>query len=150
MNLTKSLAALLVLTMTVGCAQFLLAQGTDLGTIRGSVTDSTSAVIANAKVVILDLSTGTTRETMTNTDGEFQVFGLRPGSYKVTISAPNMRTQELTGIVLTGSDVVAANAVLGVATQSEAVEVTTEAPAINTEDQTINDTINSREVIDLP
>lgn len=150
MNLTKPLAILFVLMMTLGCTQFLLGQGTDLGTIRGSVTDSSGALVAHAKVVILDLSTGTTRETVTNSDGEYQVFGLRPGNYKVTISAPNMRTQDLTGIVLTGSDVVAANAVLGVATQSEAVEVTTEAPAINTEDQTINDTINSREVIDLP
>ena len=150
MNLTKSLAVLFVLTMTVGCTQFLLAQGTDLGTIRGSVTDSSGALIANARVVILDLSTGTTREAVTNSDGEYQVFGLRPGNYKVTISAPNMRASELTGIVLTGSDVVAANAVLGVATQTEAVEVTTQVPAINTEDQTITDTINSREVIDLP
>src|SRR5215467_2047797 len=150
MNVTKFLAVLIVLAMTVGCTQFLQAQGTDLGTIRGSVTDSSGALVAKAKVVILDLSTGTTRETVTNAQGEYQVFGLRPGNYKVTISAPNMRTQELTGIVLTGSDVVAANGVLGVATQSEAVEVTTEAPAINTEDQTISDTIQSREVIDLP
>jgi len=125
MTFAKFLAVLLVLTITVGCAQFLLAQGTDLGTIRGSVTDSSGALVANAKVVILDLSTATTRETVTNAQGEYQAFGLRPGNYKVTISAPNMRTQELTGIVLTGSDVVAANAVLGVATQSEAVEVTT-------------------------
>ena len=99
MNLTKSLAVLFVLTMTVGCTQFLLAQGTDLGTIRGSVTDSSGALIANARVVILDLSTGTTREAVTNSDGEYQVFGLRPGNYKVTISAPNMRASELTGIV---------------------------------------------------
>jgi hypothetical protein len=150
MNSTKYLAVLLVLMMLVGCAPFLLGQGTDLGTIRGSVTDSSGAVIANAKVVILDLSTGTTRAAVTNSDGEYQVFGLRPGNYKVTISSPNMRTQELTGVVLTGSDVVAANGVLGVATQAEAVEVTTEAPTINTTDQTISDTISSREVIDLP
>src|SRR5215472_17494778 len=107
MNLTKSLAVLFVLTITVGCAQFLRAQGTDLGTIRGSVTDSTGALVANAKVVILDLSTGTTRETVTNAQGDYQVFGLRPGTYKVSVSAPNMRTTDLTGIVLSGSDVVA-------------------------------------------
>src|SRR5215467_2917427 len=108
MNLTRYLAVLLVLMMLVACTPFLLGQGTDLGTIRGSVTDSSGAVIANAKVVILDLSTGTTRATVTNSDGEYQVFGLRPGSYKVTVSAPNMRASELTGIVLTGSDIVAA------------------------------------------
>src|SRR5215475_11454552 len=99
MNYTKSLAVLFVLIL-VGCPHLLLGQGTDLGTIRGSVTDSSGALIANARVVILDLSTGTTRETVTNSQGEYQVFGLRPGNYKVSISAANMRTQEITGIVL--------------------------------------------------
>jgi len=150
MKFAKYLAVLVVLTAMVGCAQFLLAQGTDLGTIRGSVTDSTGAVIANATVVVLDISTNTTRVTTTNSQGEYQVFGLRPGTYKVTISVANMSTRDITGIVLTGSDVVAANAVLGVASQSEAVEVTAEAPTINTTDQTISDTISSREVLDLP
>jgi hypothetical protein len=150
MNLAKNLAVLLLLTFCLGSAQTLLGQGTDLGTIRGSVTDGSGAVIPNAKVLILDISTGTTRETSTNARGEYQMFGLRPGNYKVTISIANMRTQDLTGIVLNGSDVVSANAVLGVARQQEAVEVTTEAPTINTADQTISDTITSREVLNLP
>ncbi|HKU23826.1 MAG TPA: TonB-dependent receptor [Candidatus Sulfotelmatobacter sp.] len=150
MNVAKFLAVSIALTMMLGRVPSLLAQGTDLGTIRGSVTDSSGAVIANAKVLIVDLSTSTARETATNSQGEYQVFGLRPGNYKVTISAPNMRTVDLTGIVLSGSDVVAANAVLGVASQAEAVQVTTEAPTINTADQTISDTITSREVLDLP
>jgi hypothetical protein len=150
MNFTRFLVVFLVLAMALGCAQLMVAQGTDLGTIRGSVTDSTGAVIPNAKVIILDLSTGTTREAVTNAQGEYQVFGLRPGNYKVSISAPNMRTSDVTGVALTGSGVVSANAVLGIASQTEAVEVTTEAPTINTADQTISDTITSREVLDLP
>src|SRR5580765_8682174 len=108
MTFAKFLAVLLVLTTTVGCAQFLLAQGTDLGTIRGSVTDSSGALVPNAKVVILDLSTGTTRETVTNSQGDYQAFGLKPGNYKVSISAPGMSTTDMTGIVVTGSDVIAA------------------------------------------
>ena len=150
MKFSRFPAILLTLAMILSCEQFLLSQGTDLGTIRGSVTDTSKAVIANAKVVIVDLSTGTTRETATNSQGEYQVFGLRPGTYKVTISFASMRTTDLTGIVLSGSDVVTANAVLGVARQAESVEVTTEAPTINISDQTISDTITSREVLDLP
>src|SRR6266567_111850 len=104
MNLAKYLAVLLVLTVAVGCAQFVVAQGTDLGTIRGTVTDPSGAVIPNAKVVILDLATNTSRETNTNAQGEYQVFGLRAGRYKVSIGAPGMNTQDITGLVLTGSD----------------------------------------------
>jgi len=150
MKYAKFQAAMAACVICLLCAPTLFGQGTDLGTIRGSVTDSSGALVPNAKVVILDLSTGTTRETATNSQGDYQAFGLKPGNYKVSISAPGMSTTDLTGIAVTGSDVIAANAVLRVAGQSEAVEVTTEAPTINTTDQTISDTITSREVVDLP
>src|SRR5882757_5752581 len=87
MNTAKYLACLLALVLGFGSAHFLLAQGTDLGTIRGSVADSTGALIPNAKVVVLDLSTNTSRETTTNSHGDYEVSGLRSGGYKVTVSA---------------------------------------------------------------
>jgi hypothetical protein len=150
MKLAKCLAILLALAVGVGSAQLLLAQGTDLGTIRGTVTDPSGAVVPNARVVILDLATNTSREANTNAQGEYQVFGLRPGSYKVSIGAPGMDTQDITGLMLTGSDVLSANAVLKLSGSREQIVVTAEAAAIDTEDQTISDTINSRAVIDLP
>jgi len=151
MNPAKYLASLLLaLVLGFGFVQTLCAQGTDLGTIRGSVTDSTGAVIPNAKVVVVDLSTNTSRETVTNSHGEYEVSGLRSGGYKVTVSAASMGTVDLTGIVLNGSDVANANAVLKVAGKAESLEVTAEVPIINSEDQTISDTITSQAVIDLP
>src|SRR5262249_22133573 len=137
MKFAKYLACLLVLAFGFGSVPSLLAQGTDLGTIRGSVTDASGALVAGAKVVILDISTGTTRETTTNAQGDYQMFGLRPGNYKVTVSMANMRTREITGVLLNGSAVVDVNAVLGVSIQQETIEVTSEAPTINTADQTI-------------
>ena len=61
-----------------------------------------------------------------------------------------MNTAEVTGIVVNGSDVVSANAVLKVATSTEQVTVTSEAAMIDTSDQTISTTLTNREVIDLP
>src|SRR5256885_16324895 len=150
MSLQKQFRCFALLALCLGCAQLLFAQGTDLGTIRGLVTDSSGAVIPNAKVIILDLGTNPTRETSTNARGEYQMFGLRSGSYKVSVSAPGWTTQDVTGVVLNGSDVVSANATLRVAGTQQAVVVTAEAPTINTEDQTISDTITSKAVIDLP
>jgi hypothetical protein len=150
MKLVKGFALLLTLLSALGSAHFLLAQGTDLGTIRGSVTDSSGAVVPNAKVTILDLATNTPRETTTNAQGEYRVFGLSSGGYKVSVSAPGMSTTQILGVVLNGSDTVDANAVLKVASTSESVDVLSEAPLVNTEDQTISDTITSRSVIDLP
>jgi hypothetical protein len=150
MNFAKYLVVPLALAITVGCAQSLLAQGTDLGTIRGTVTDPSGAVIANASVTIADLATNAVRHTETNSRGEYQMFGLASGVYKVTITAPGMTTHDIAGVVLSGSDTVNANAVLKISSSTESVVVTSEAPTINTADQTISDTITSREVLDLP
>ena len=140
----------LFLSLLVCANAYLFGQGTDLGTIRGTVTDQSGAVVPNASVVILDLGTGTARETKTSSRGEYQIFGLKSGNYKVTVSAQGMSTADITGIVLKGSDVIGANAVLKVSTANEQVVVTAEAPTIDTQDQTISNTISHREVIDLP
>jgi len=105
------------------------------GTIRGTVKDSTGAVVANASVTILDAQTGATRQTKTNSGGDYQMFGLPSGSYRVKIAAPGMSTEDIIGVVLNGSDVMTANAVLKVSTATENVEVTAEAPIIDTSDQ---------------
>ena len=112
MSFAKYLVVPLALAISVGCAQSLLAQGTDLGTIRGTVTDPSGAVIANANVTIADLATSTLRHTETNSHGEYQMFGLPSGTYKVTIAAPGMTASDITGIVLSGSDTVNANAAM--------------------------------------
>jgi hypothetical protein len=148
MKFAKYSSLLLTLLSAFGSSQLLLAQGTDLGTIRGLVTDSSGALVPNAKVTILDLGTNTPRETTTNAHGEYGVFGLSSGGYKVSVSAPGMRTEQITGIALNGSDTVNADAVLKVPSANEAVDVLSEAPLVNTEDQTVSDIITSRSVID--
>jgi hypothetical protein len=150
MKSAKYFSLLLTLLSAFGGAQFLFAQGTDLGTITGLVTDGTGAVVPNAKVVILDLGTKSTRETKTSAQGEYRVFGLTSGTYQVSVSLAGMRTTQVTGIVLHGSDVVTADAQLKVASATETVDVTAEAPLINVDNQTISDTISERAVVELP
>ena len=140
----------IVLLLMIGTSQFLIAQGSDLGTITGTVTDSSGALVPKASVTIIDLATNTPRETKSNAEGVYRVFGLRPGAYKVKVTAPNMGTTEVSGIQINGSDVINANAVLKIASTTQTLEVSAEASLVNTDDQTISDTINSRAVIDLP
>ena len=73
----------------------LFAQGTDLGTIRGTVKDTSGAVIANAKVTVTDLDTNTSRQTNANGAGDFEIFGLKSGRYKVSVTAVGMSTEEI-------------------------------------------------------
>ena len=150
MKLAKYFALFVMLLAVFAGAQPAFAQGTDLGTITGTVTDGTGALVPNAKVVILDLGTNNPRETKTNAQGDYRVFGLSMGRYQVSVSMAGMRTTQITGIEITGSDTVRADAQLKVASASETVDVSAEAPLVNSSDQTISDTIGSRAVIDLP
>jgi hypothetical protein len=150
MRQSFALPIIVVFALAVCASVFVHGQGTDLGTIRGTVTDSSGALVAKATVTVLDLATNTPRTTTTNSNGEYQMFGLRSGTYKVSVTAPGMSTADITGVVLNGSDVVSANAVLKVAGGTTEVVVTAEAPIIDTEDQTISSTLSNQAIIDLP
>ena len=62
------------------------AQG--LGTINGTVTDPSAALVPSAKVKVANQGTGLTRETQSNTQGYFVVPSLPPATYNVTIESP--------------------------------------------------------------
>src|ERR1700744_2500747 len=120
------------------------------GTDRGVVTDSAGAVIPNASVTITDTSTGSVRASTTNGQGNYEVFGLSPGTYTVTITAAGMSQMEIKDVTLHGSDVISADAQLKISTGQQTVTVSSEAVAIDTEDQTISETISSTAVTELP
>src|SRR5689334_14099585 len=94
----------LTLLSVLTSVQFLLAQGSDLGTITGVVTDGSGAIVPNAKVVVVDVGTNVSRETKTNAQGVYRVFGLSLGRYQVNVSAPGMGTTNINGIDVRGSD----------------------------------------------
>ena len=150
MKIAPCFARFLILLAALAGTQLLFAQGTDLGTITGLVTDNSGAIVPNAKVVILDLATNRPRETKTNAQGEYRVFGLPGGKYQVSITVAGMRTTQITGIEINGSDVIRADAALKVASANETVDVTAEAPLVNSDDQSISDTFSSRAVVELP
>src|SRR5580693_952202 len=70
----------------------LLAQTTSTA-ILGNVTDPSGAAVVGADVSITNLGTAQTRRTTTNEAGFYNVPGLNPGSYKVTIEKSGFKTQ---------------------------------------------------------
>lgn len=129
----------------------LFAHGTDLGTIMGTVTETPGgAIVRDAQVEVTDLSTHTIRQATTNDRGEYTVPALPSGRYQVVIKAQGFAESVVTGIVLNGSDAARADASMKVASASSTVEVTSEAPIINTQDQSLSETLDSSAVIDIP
>lgn len=150
MNNRAAITCVIFLGLLTCAAGGLLGQGTDLGTIRGTVIDSSGGVVPKALVSIVDLETDRSRQTSTNAQGEYEMFGVKSGKYKVTVSAPGMSTTEITDVVVNGSSIVGVNATLQVSPTNEVVTISAESATINTEDQTISDTITSRAIVDLP
>src|SRR5215470_9293492 len=81
------------------------AQGTNLGTIRGTVTDSNGAVIPNAAVRVTDKATGLSRELTTNGEGNYEAPALKPGTYEVVVTATGFK-KSIAEAVLSGAETV--------------------------------------------
>lgn len=133
---------LLSATLTFGQAE--------TGTINGTVTDSTGAVIPNAKVVVKSIATGAIRATATDGRGYYSVSNLPPGLYWVNVEASNLSKQEIRAEVTVGSRI-EVNVALTIGVTSTVVEVVGEGGVkVNTETATIGTVIDSQAIQQLP
>lgn len=125
------------------------AQNTNSGEIKGTVTDSSGAVIANAAVTLTDLLTGVKTRTATNHDGIYDVPSLLPGEYSIEVSAAGFKDYLRKGVVLQ-VETIAINATLSVGATTEQVVVTAEAPLLQTESSDQHVIFDQQAVQDAP
>jgi len=149
------IARTVVISIFVAACSFCFAatvypQGTNLGTIRGTVSDSNGAAIPNAAVQITDQATGISRDVTTDSSGNYEALALKPGIYKVIVSATGFKTSTLDAVVK-GSDTVRADLQIEVGAQTQNVTIVGgEAGVIQRDQPVIAGTINNRELLELP
>src|SRR5215831_5912667 len=129
--------------------QNLSAQTTTSGALTGVVTDQTNAVVPNAEVELRDIAKGTVRSTRTDSGGLYQFFFLAPSKYTLHVTHDGFRQERRTVDVLLGPPVTV-NVALTIATATNEVTVTDEAPRINAENGDVSGTINQKQVSELP
>ncbi len=122
----------------------------DLGTIVGTVTDPQGGVIANAKITITEDATGLTYEVVSSSTGDFLRPALKAGTYTVTAEAPGFRRVAQKNVVLVGGDRVGVPLTLPVGNVTESIEVSAQAPILQTESTTLGADLNTRAVTSLP
>src|SRR6266540_3207128 len=150
MRIVRTIIRSLLVTGCLFCVASLgFSQGTNSGTIRGRVTDPNGASVSGASVKVTDVATGIVRDLTTNGEGEYEAATLKPGSYTVTVNAPNFKTT-VVNVALTGSDVIRADAKLEIGAQDAMVLVTQEAGIIQTESPTISGNFTTQQLIELP
>ena len=133
------LTLVLMLVVCVGSALPMWAQSTSTGTIEGSVTDQSGAVVPSATVRLTDIGTKVERTTLTNKDGRYIIVDVNPGMYSVTIGK--------TGFATTKADnqevKVGASLTLNLSLQVGGANVVVEVQATGTELQTMNATVGN-------
>ena len=112
------------------------------GTISGTVADSTGAVLPGADIVILNEDTGISRTVQADAAGRYSATTLSLGNYRVTASLAGFQTQIHSGILLTLGRVAVVNMELQVGAITQTVEVTGEAPLVQTTDATVGYLVN--------
>ncbi len=122
----------------------------DLGTITGTVTDPKGGVIIGAKITITENATGLTYETTTGSTGDYVRPALKSGTYTVTAEAPGFRRAAQQNVVLVGGDRVGVPFTLSVGNVTETVEVSAQAPLLQTESTTLGANLGSKSVSELP
>ena len=149
MNRT-ALRIVAVLALLVLGSVWLFGQA-ESGTISGTVTDSTNAVVSGAKVTVVSTATGLTRTAATGSSGDYAITNLKPDTYTLTIEHAGFQKYTRQVPVSVGSrvEVSAQLSVTGVSTTVE-VSASGETAVVNTESQTLSTVVTSNQITDLP
>ena len=147
-----SVASLIVvlLVATFLAAPRALGQGAYQAQIRGTVTDQSGAVVANATVTITNDGTNIAQTAKTDDHGQYLLQGLRPSSYTIKAQASGFQIDEKKNIVLQVDQQTSVDFVLRPVGVSETIEVTQAAPLLDTESATLGTEISNEYVHELP
>ena len=120
------------------------------GTILGRVTDPSGAVVPGAKITARNEQTGTSKEYMTSSSGDYIVSYLIPGSYDVTAKVPSFKRAVRSGVTVEVDQKALVNFTLEVGTVNESVEVKAEAPLVQSQSVEQSQVITQKVMQELP
>jgi hypothetical protein len=145
-RLTRRLA---VVCLCLICSTLAFAQGTG-GRILGRVADSSGAVLAGVKVTAANEATGVTRETQTNASGDYSFPEVPVGTYTLSFDMTGFKTNVGKGITVELNQIVTFNSTLQIGETKEVVEVSSEAPLVDTTSTQLGAVMDNRQVQNLP
>ena len=127
-----------------------LAQSTTAGAIGGTVSDQLKAVVPNATITVQNLSTHEKKTGTTDSFGKFRIATLSPGQYEVTVEAPSFAPYRSSGLIVEIGRVTELQIGLKLGAAVETVQVTDEAPMVNTVQPDFASNIDNTTIENLP
>jgi hypothetical protein len=120
------------------------------GSIYGSVSDDSGAVVPHAAVTVTEISTNSTRTVNSSASGDYVFPSLTPGSYSVTIKISGFQSQTQTGIRLDANQNIHVNFALKPGSVDETVEVTASTTLVDTRESQLGSTVDQKRLEELP
>jgi hypothetical protein len=126
------------------------AQVAGTATIQGTISDSTGAVIASATVTLTNAATHVAQATKTDGSGVYVFPNIPVGTYSVTVAAAGFQTYTQSSIVLEVGSNISINVKMTVGTENQKIDVVSSQLALQTEDATFKQTIDSTQITEMP
>ena len=144
-----SLVVLITLSALILSPAATAQSGVSTGSIVGTVTDPSGAIVSGAKVAITNVGTNQTTYVTSTSSGLYNSGSVVPGSYRVRVEAKGFKTTELTVVVEVGS-VAPGNIHLELGQENQIIEVQAAAVAVNTEQAVVQGVVTTQQIDNLP
>src|SRR5271169_1857013 len=139
----------MVSSMVVGLAPVApLSAQTTAGSIVGTVTDPSGAIVAGATVTITNTGTNIAFKTTSNSSGEFVVTPLEVGKYSVAVEATGFKRSLRPDVQVNVQDRVRVDAKLEVGNATDTVQVTEAAPILETDTSYLGEVVDAQRIVD--
>lgn len=143
------LVVCLAVAASLALPAFLCAQGTT-GRIVGRVSDPAGAVLANAKITLVNEGTGVSRNGQSNDNGDYDFVEIPVGTYRLEFDLTGFKKVVRHGVTLDVNQVITLNIAMQVGATQEVVDVTSDAPLVETSSTQLGTVVNDRAIVQLP
>ena len=143
-SLAIRLLFMFLMTLVLASAQ------NDRGTITGTFTDPTGAVVPGAALHAKDTATGAEYDTVTTATGNYTLASLLAGTYDLTVTAAGFEKYIQRGITVEVVQALRVDVVMKVGSATESVTVNADAPLLRTESAELNSNLSTDRVDALP
>ena len=134
----------------VFCLMTMMAAAQSTGSLQGTVTDSSGAVLPNAAITIRDAATGATRTVKSDSQGNYSVPALPPGRYEMEAAAAGFANAKTTGVVVNVGTTATSNMQLSVSGTQQTVSVTAAAPVVDQTGISVGQVVDQETVQQAP
>src|ERR1041385_2135713 len=124
--------------------------GSPVGSISGTVKDSTGAVVPSVQLSLTNTTTNARVTTTTNTSGEFQFLQLPPANYSLVAEAQGFKKVNVSSVVVQVDQITRLDVTLEVGTLTESVQVEAAAPILENDKSTLSSVVDSRNIANMP